>query len=231
MGMGAALGVAGALSNKAPVRFLKFARALSLDVTDESLGNGAAALLGAARGADRSGPGDAAWRSFGPGSPATVEEVERMAAALVQARGGLAAQEQSGMTAAAAPVRLNYNDYVLYTETHPEGAFELLDGVIFELAPEGDAHVRTRMAIELYLTQMLDLARYTPCTEVSFPAPDWFDGPRPDNLVARGPGLVDGRIRERPIAEEVALVIEVSSTSRRKDQQKAKAYARLAIPA
>jgi Uma2 family endonuclease len=134
------------------------------------------------------------------------------------------------MTAAAAPVRLDYNDYVLYTETHPEGAFELLDGVIFELAPEGDAHVRTRMAIELYLTQTLDLARYTPCTEVSFPAPDWFDGPRPDNLVARGPGLVDGRIRERPIAEEVALVIEVSSTSRRKDQQKAKAYARLAIP-
>jgi Uma2 family endonuclease len=134
------------------------------------------------------------------------------------------------MTVAAAAVRLDFEDYIRYTETHPEGAFELLDGVIFRLSPEGDAHLRTRSAIQMYLSQTLDLARYTPWTEASFPAPGWFDGPRPDNFVSRGPWLVDGRICERPTAADVALVVEVSSSSRPKDQQKASVYARLAIP-
>ncbi len=66
------------------------------------------------------------------------------------------------MIAAAGPVRLDFNDYILYTETHPDHAFELIDGAIYTLAPEGGLHARTRSA--------LDLNRFTPYTEISFRA-------------------------------------------------------------
>jgi Uma2 family endonuclease len=134
------------------------------------------------------------------------------------------------MNVAAQPVRLDFDDYVIYTQTHPEGAFELLDGAIFKLAPEDDAHLLTRSAIDWVLNQTLDPARYTAWTEASFPAPGWFDGPRPDNFITFGPGIVNGAIRARPVAADIALVIEVSSSSRRKDEARAKLYARLAIP-
>jgi Uma2 family endonuclease len=134
------------------------------------------------------------------------------------------------MSVAAEPVRLDFDDYVHYTETHPDGVFELLDGAIFKLAPEGDAHLRTRSAIDWILNRTLDFASYTPWTEASFPAPGWFDGPRPDNFVSHGPGIVDGAICARPQATDIALVIEVSSSTRRKDEARAKLYARLAIP-
>jgi hypothetical protein len=64
------------------------------------------------------------------------------------------------MSVSAEPVRLDFDDYVHYAETHLEGAFELLDGAIFKLAPEGDAHLRTRSAIDWMLNRTLDLARY-----------------------------------------------------------------------
>ncbi len=50
-----------------------------------------------------------------------------------------------------------------------------------------------------------------------FPPDDWF--------VSRGPGIVDGKICRRPQATDIALVIEVSSTTRRKDDARAKLYA------
>jgi Uma2 family endonuclease len=134
------------------------------------------------------------------------------------------------MSVAAEPVRFDFDDYVHYTEAHPDGAFELLDGAIFKLPSEGDAHLRTRSAIEWVLNRTLDLARYTPWTEASFPAPGWLDGPLPDNFVSHGPGIVDGAICARPLATDIALVIEVSSSTRRKDEARAKLYARLAIP-
>lgn len=134
------------------------------------------------------------------------------------------------MSVAAEPVRLDFDDYVRYTEAHSDSAFELLDGAIFKLAPEGDAHLRTRSAIDWVLNRTLDLARYSPWTEASFPAPGWFDGPRPDNFVSHGPGIVDGVICARPHATDIALVIEVSSSTRRKDEVRAKLYARLEIP-
>jgi Uma2 family endonuclease len=134
------------------------------------------------------------------------------------------------MSVATEPVRLDFDDYVRYTETHPDSAFELLDGAIFKLAPEGDAHLRTRSAIDWLLNRTLDLARYAPWTQASFPAPGWFDGPRPDNFVSHGPGIVDGVICARPQATDIALVIEVSSSTRRKDEARAKLYARLEIP-
>jgi Uma2 family endonuclease len=133
------------------------------------------------------------------------------------------------MSVAAEPVRLDFDDYVRYTETHPDGAFELLNGAIFKLALEGDAHLRTRSAIDLILNRTRDLPRYTPWTEASFPAPGWFDGPRPDNFVSHGPGIVNGVICARPQATDIALVIEVSSSTRRKDEARAKLYARLKI--
>ncbi len=52
----------------------------------------------------------------------------------------------------------------------------------------------------------------------------------PDNFVSRGPGIVDGTICARPQAADIALVIEVSSSTRRKDEPRAKLYTRLAIP-
>ena len=134
------------------------------------------------------------------------------------------------MSIVAEPVRLDFDDYVHYTETHPDGVFELLDGAISKLVPESDAHLRTRSAIDWTLNRTLDPGQYTPWTEASFPAPGWFDGPRPDNFVSRGPGIVDGVICARPQAADIALVIEVSSSTRRKDDARAKLYARLAIP-
>ena len=130
----------------------------------------------------------------------------------------------------AAPVRLDFDDYVFYTEMHPDDAFELIDGVIYKLAPEGNSHFQTRSAIALYLSDALDRTRFTPYTEGSFAAPGWADGPRPDNFIARGPWMIDGRIAPRPTADEIALVIEVSSTSRTKDTKRAQLYAGLRIP-
>jgi Uma2 family endonuclease len=134
------------------------------------------------------------------------------------------------MSVIAEPVRHEFEDYVRYSETHPDGAFELIDGVIYKLAPEGDAHLLTRSGIAMLLSQTLDLARFTPWTEASFPAAGWADGPRPDNFVSRGPWLAAGKFTRRPAAEDIALVIEVSSSSRPKDRQKARLYARLGIP-
>jgi Uma2 family endonuclease len=134
------------------------------------------------------------------------------------------------MSVAAELVRFDFDDYVYYTEAHAESVFELIDGAIFKLAPEGDAHLRTRSAIGWTLNRTLDLAHFTPWIEASFPAPGWFDGPRPDNFVSRGPGIVDGRICARPQATDIALIIEISSSTRRKDQARAQLYARLEIP-
>ncbi len=130
----------------------------------------------------------------------------------------------------AAPVRLEFDDYVLYTETHADEAFELIDGVIYKLTPEGDPHLLTRSAIALHLSAVLDLGRFTPWTEASFPAPGWADGLKPDNFVSRGPLLIDGRITMRPQSTDIALVIEVASTSRPKDEERAGLYGRLNIP-
>ncbi len=84
------------------------------------------------------------------------------------------------------PVRFGYDDFVLYTEMHPEGDFELLDGVICEVAPEGTEHKLTRFKIDTYLHQAVDLTKYTVGSQGSFPAPGWKEGPKPDNFVARG---------------------------------------------
>ncbi len=134
------------------------------------------------------------------------------------------------MSVIAEAVRHEFSDYVRYSEAHADAAFELIDGVIYKLAPEGDAHAVTRSGIQMFLSQALDLARYTPWTEVSFTATGWADGPRPDNFVSRGPWLAGGKFTKRPAAEDIALVIEVSSSSRPKDREKAKLYARLGIP-
>jgi len=127
------------------------------------------------------------------------------------------------------PVRYDFDDYVSYTEMHPDGAFELIDGAIYTLAPEGDSHALTRSGIYMYLAQHLDLDVYTPWSEVSFRAPGWADGPRPDVFVSRGPWLVDGKFSKRPTAKDIALVIEVSSTSRPKDKKRAVLFAKLGI--
>jgi Uma2 family endonuclease len=112
------------------------------------------------------------------------------------------------MSVARSPVRYDFDDYVSYTEMHPDGAFEL---------------------ISLYLSRHLDLAAYTPWTEASLRAPGWADGPRADVVVSRGPWLVDGKFAERTTADDIALVVEVSSTSRPKDKKRAVLFAKLGI--
>jgi Uma2 family endonuclease len=86
----------------------------------------------------------------------------------------------------AEPVRFDFDDFVRYTEQHPEGNFELLDGVVYELAPEGNAHLVTRLTINTYLHQVLDLTKYTIGTEGSFSAPGWKEGPKPLPMLGRG---------------------------------------------
>jgi Uma2 family endonuclease len=86
----------------------------------------------------------------------------------------------------ARPVRFDFDEFVRYTEEHPEGNYELLDGVIYELAPEGDAHLITRLTVNTYLHGVVNLAKYTIGTAGSFPAPGWKEGPKPDNFVSRG---------------------------------------------
>ena len=64
--------------------------------------------------------------------------------------------------------RFDYDDFVRYTEMHPEGNFELLDGVIYEFAPEDKPHKVTRLKINTYLHRTVDLRRFTVGTEASF---------------------------------------------------------------
>jgi Uma2 family endonuclease len=134
------------------------------------------------------------------------------------------------MTVSAEPVRLDFDDYVRYTEMHPDGDFELIHGVIYKFAPEGDPHLLTRHGIHDFLMQTLDLTRYTAWNEASIPAPGWSEGPKPDNAVSIGPRRVNGRYASRPKTDNIALTIEVSSSSRIKDIGRAILYASLSIP-
>ncbi len=134
------------------------------------------------------------------------------------------------MTISAEPVCLTFDDFVHYTEMHPDGDFELIHGVIYKLAPEGDPHFLTRHGIHDYLKATLDLTRFTAWNEGAFPAPGWPEGPKPDNFVSYGPFRVDGKYAPRPKAEDIALTIEISSSTRRKDIKRASLYASLSIP-
>jgi Uma2 family endonuclease len=131
-------------------------------------------------------------------------------------------------SAVATPVRFTFDDYVRYTEEH-DGDFELRDGVIVAMAPEGDAHLLTRNTLTIYLARALDPARYTVFTESSFPCPGWAEGPRPDNFVARGALLDEGR---RPVAADIALIIEIASDEARlkDDKNKTETYASVRVP-
>jgi Uma2 family endonuclease len=95
------------------------------------------------------------------------------------------------MTVSAEPVRLDFDDYVRYTEMHPDGDFELIHGVIYKLAPEGEPHLLTRHGIHDFLMQTLDLKRYTPWNEASIPSPGWTEGPKPDNSIARDASMAN----------------------------------------
>ena len=134
----------------------------------------------------------------------------------------------------AAAVRLNYDDYVRYTENHPDGDFELLNGVIYQLAPEGKAHKITRLKIDTYLHQNVDLTKYTVGSEASFPAPGWKEGPKPDNFVSLGVLELDDENPKEPSAEDMLLVIEITNSTKPDDNaqltRKREAYARVAIP-
>jgi hypothetical protein len=109
----------------------------------------------------------------------------------------------------AEPVRFDFDDYVRYSENHPDGDFELLGGAIYKLAPEGDAHLITRLTINTYLHQVLDLTKCTIGTEGSFPAPGWEEGPKPDNFVSRG---ALAQTLRRSTSEDLLLVIEITSS-------------------
>jgi Uma2 family endonuclease len=114
-------------------------------------------------------------------------------------------------TAVAMPVRFPFEDYVKYTEEH-SGDFESRDGVIVVMAPEGDAHMMTRGALDRYLHRNLDPARFSAFTESSFPCPGWSESPRPDNFVAYGPLFDEGR---RPSSADIAVIIEIASDDAR----------------
>jgi Uma2 family endonuclease len=135
--------------------------------------------------------------------------------------------------AVATPVRFTFDDYVRYTEQH-DGDFELRDGVIVAMAPEGDAHMLTRNTLDRYLHRTLDPARYSAFTESSFPCPGWAEGPRPDNFVARDALLDEGR---RPVAADIALTIEIASIEiasdearLKDDKSKTETYASVHVP-
>jgi Uma2 family endonuclease len=134
----------------------------------------------------------------------------------------------------AEPVRLDYDDYVLYTEMHPDGDFELLNGVIYQLAPEGKSHKITRLRIDTYLHQNVALAKYTVGTEASFPAPGWKEGPKPDNFISLGALDMNDENPKEPSAEDMLLVIEITTSNKPDDnaelQRKRETYARVAIP-
>ena len=131
-------------------------------------------------------------------------------------------------SAVATPVRFTFDDYVRYTEEHT-GDFELRDGVIVAMAPEGDTHMLTRNTLDRDLHRTLDPARYSAFTESSFPCPGWGEGRRPDNFVARGGLLDEGR---RPVAADIALTIEIASDEARlkDDKNKTETYASVRVP-
>jgi Uma2 family endonuclease len=117
---------------------------------------------------------------------------------------------------------------------HPEGDFELLDGVIYNVAPEGTEHKLTRLQIETYLHQVVDLTRYTVGSEASFPAPGWKEGPKPDNYVARGALGTYADNHKEPAASDMLLVVEITNArsveTDKELQRKLQTYARVSIP-
>lgn len=132
------------------------------------------------------------------------------------------------------PVRFTYDEFVLYTEMHPVADFELLDGVIYEVAPEGTEHKLTRFKIDTYLHQVVDLEKYTVGSQGSFSAPGWKEGPKPDNFVARGALDTYADNRREPTSMDMLLVVEITNTqSAETDKEllrKRKTYARVSIP-
>ncbi len=132
------------------------------------------------------------------------------------------------------PVRFGFDDFVLYSEMHPDGNFELLNGVIYALSPEGKSHKLTRLKIDTYLHQIVDLTKYTVGSGASFPAPGWKEGPKPDNFVSRGALAMDDEHPKEPSSDDMLLVIEITnSRAVEKDKQlhrKLETYARVSIP-
>jgi Uma2 family endonuclease len=132
------------------------------------------------------------------------------------------------------PVRFSYDEFVLYTEMHPEGDFELLDGVIYRLAPEGKSHKLTRLKIDTYLHGIVDLTKYTVGTEASFAAPGWNEGPKPDNFVSRGALDMNDEDPNEPTSADMLLIIEITNARTadgdRELKRKLTTYARVAIP-
>jgi Uma2 family endonuclease len=120
------------------------------------------------------------------------------------------------------PHRLSTAEYERIVETGAlaELDVELLDGLLVDMSPEGEVHVRVISRLMVLFAGRAELLRVS----APLPAGDgWM--PRPDIALA---AMDQADLRKRP--DDALLVAEVAISSLRHDRYKAGVYARAGIP-
>jgi Uma2 family endonuclease len=99
---------------------------------------------------------------------------------------------------------------------------QLIEGEIIQMAPQGDGHIHSIMAVQSALQKIFNPA----CIRPQLPLRVWQDSePEPDFAVTERPW---DQTSERP--STAVLVIEISDSSIYLDHRKAGLYARAGVP-
>ncbi len=134
------------------------------------------------------------------------------------------------LPAISAPVhRLTVDSVLSMVETgvlSPDDRVELLDGVLFEMAPQGPAHMFRLTRLREALSDRYHRAEWTLFEEKPVVATP-HSMPEPDLSVFSASALNEERI---PRACDATLLVEVSWSSHHVDREKASLYARAGAP-
>jgi len=109
----------------------------------------------------------------------------------------------------------------------PERGLELVDGIVIEMSPKGDRHWYAVTALAGFFGDMR-AERFVVSTASLTLRLGPNDSREPDLVLSRGSLTA---LRQRPRAEDIALLVEVADSSLSHDMgEKKKAYATVGIP-
>lgn len=120
--------------------------------------------------------------------------------------------------------RIEYERMVEAGVFHPEARFELMDGEIIDMTPQGSYHATSIQVIAEYIRQLFSTGYHV---RIQMPLALGEDSePEPDVAVVMG-GFMDYRDAHPQTA---VLVVEVANSTLAYDRLKAHSYASHAIP-
>jgi Uma2 family endonuclease len=128
---------------------------------------------------------------------------------------------------AATKIRMNVTEYLAWAQAHP-GRYELSDGAVIAMSPEGAGHAAVKFAVQTALLAGI-CARRLPCHML----PNGMTVPIDDATAYEPDALVYGGAKLAPSAVEVpapVVVVEVPSPSTRRIDAGAKLAGYFRVP-